>query len=70
MKWIEVTPLPEVCKCCLEEDCYNCDNAGLRWQLSRADELQLRRKMLRKAIERLERQVAAVDEELRTIQED
>lgn len=69
MEWKEVHPLPNACMRCKKEDCYNCEYAGHRWQLSHVEELQLRRKMLVKAIERLERQVVAVDEELKTIQD-
>ena len=68
MEFLEANPLPKVCESCTEEDCYNCDHAGERWYLSRADELKVRRKMLVKAIERLQRQLAAVDEELKKIQ--
>ncbi len=68
MEWIEANPLPDACAECKEVDCYNCDHAGERWYLSPKDELRMRRKMIVKAIERLQRQVAAVDEELKKIQ--
>lgn len=61
MEWIEADPIPEACVNCQEEDCYNCDTAGERWQLSRDDELKLRRKQLVKAIERLQREIDAID---------
>ena len=64
MEWIEADPLPPVCQDCQEEDCYNCDHAGERWTLSQADELRIKRKGLMKAIERLQRQVKAIDAEL------
>ena len=64
MEWREMQPLPEICKECGEEDCYNCDAAGQRWYLSREEELIVRRKMLVKAIERLQKQVVAIDEAL------
>ena len=64
MEWMEANPLPPERVNCKEEDCYNCDYAGERWTLSRADELRVRRKGLLKAIERLERQVKAIDAEL------
>ena len=67
MEWIEMTPLPEVCKCCSEEDCYNCEYAGLRWRLSRVDELENLRKLKIKAVERLQKQIEAIDEELKQI---
>ena len=68
MEWLEANPLPDVCVNCTEEDCYNCDYAGERWYLSQVDALRLRRKMLVRAIERLQRQVVAIDDELRKIQ--
>ena len=64
MEWIEVGPMPTVCQDCQEEDCYNCDTAGERWQLSRNDELKLRRKQLVNAINRLQRKVDAIDTKL------
>ena len=68
MKWIEANPLPAVCQNCQEEECYNCDYAGERWTLSQADELRVRRKGLLKAIERLQRQVKAIDAELEVLE--
>ena len=64
MEWIEANPLPAVCQNCQEEECYNCDYAGERWTLSKADELRVRRKGLLKAIERLQREIAEIDREL------
>lgn len=64
MEWIEADPIPKACMDCQEEDCYNCDTAGECWQLSRADELKVRRKQLVKAIERLQCEVHAIDTEL------
>ena len=64
MEWIEADPIPKACMDCQEEDCYNCDTAGERWQLSRDDELRLRRKQLVKVIERLQRKIDAIDMEL------
>ena len=37
--YIEADPLPECCIGC-KEDCYNCDEAGERWQLSPKDEFK------------------------------
>lgn len=68
MEWIEAEPLPAVCQNCQEEECYNCDYAGERWTLSQADELRVRRKGLLKAIERLQRQVKAIDAELEVLE--
>lgn len=64
MEWVEADPIPKACMDCQEEDCYNCDAAGERWQLSRNDELKLRRKQLVKAINRLQRKIDAIDTEL------
>ena len=68
MEWIEASPLPPECVACQEEECYNCDYAGERWTLSKADELRVRRKGLLKAIERLQRQVKAIDAELEVLE--
>ena len=64
MDWIEADPLPAACLDCREEECYNCDTAGERWQLSSEDELRVRRKQLAKAIERLQHKIDAIDMEL------
>ena len=68
MEYIEANPLPIECQECQDEDCGECDVAGKRWYLSRADELRLKRKGLLKAIERMERQIKKIDEELEVIQ--
>ena len=64
MEWVEADPIPKACMDCLEEDCYNCDSAGERWQLSREDELRVRRRQLVKAMERLQHKIDAIDTEL------
>ena len=64
MEWLEAA-LPAECQTCQEEECYNCDYVGERWQVSREDELLLRRTGLVKAIERLQRQIDDIDRELR-----
>lgn len=68
MEWIEANPLPKACRNCQEEDCYNCDYAGERWTLSQADELRIRRKGIVKAIDRLKRQLEAIDAELEVLE--
>ena len=45
-------------------DCGSCDHAGECWKLPRAEELRLQRKGKVKAIERLQREIAAIDAEL------
>lgn len=64
MEWIEADPLPEVCQKCQEEDCWECDHAGKRWYLPEADKLELRRKGLMKAVERLQRQITELDQQI------
>ena len=68
MEYIEANPLPIECQECQDEDCGECDVAGKCWYLSRADELRVKRKGLLKAIERIERQIKKIDEELEVIQ--
>ena len=48
-------------------DCGSCDHGGERFYLSRKDELTIKRKGLVKAIERLERQIKEIDNELETL---
>lgn len=64
MEWIEANPLPAVCRDCRQEECYACDHAGMRWQLSKEDHLRLRRKGLIRAMERLQRQIHEIDKQL------
>ena len=64
MEWIEADPISKECMDCHAEDCYNCDTAGRRWQLSKDDALKVRRKQLVNAIERLQREIHAIDTEL------
>lgn len=68
MEWIEANPLPQRCQECREEDCYNCDYAGERWYLSKADELRSRKQMMLRAIERYQRKIAEIDKELEVIE--
>ncbi len=65
MEWIEANPLPQECQNCQKEECYNCDHAGKRWHLPAVDELRLRRRGLLKAIRRQQRQVDAIEKELK-----
>ena len=68
MEWLEANPLPEACADCKEEDCYNCDFAMERWNLSEKDELRVRRKMLERHIEHLQRKIAVIDRELNKLE--
>ncbi|MBQ8768684.1 MAG: hypothetical protein IJZ15_03425 [Oscillospiraceae bacterium] len=67
MKWLEKSPIPKVCENCAEEDCYNCDVAGERWVLSKEEELHANRKLMVRAIERLERKIAEIDAQLESL---
>ncbi len=53
MKYSEVSPLPEVCQDCKEQECYNCDYAGLRWVLPPEEEARISRHMRKRAADRL-----------------
>lgn len=64
MKWIEANPLPAECENCMQQSCYACDIAGVRWSLPEREELLLRRKMLVKSIARAQKQIDEIDEEL------
>lgn len=68
MEWIEVKPLPSECQNCQEKECYNCDYACKRWHLSQTDELKLKRMSILKKIQRLERQLEAVNAELEELE--
>ena len=61
--------MPEECKNCMEDDCYNCDIAGKRWSLSGAEELRINRMHMARAIARLQRKIAAIDAELEKMRE-
>lgn len=67
VEWIEKKPIPEECEGCQEADCYNCDIAGRRWVLSAKDELLFQRGLKLRAIARLQRQVAEIDQQLHAI---
>ena len=64
MEWIETKPLPIECQNCTEPECDVCDYFGLRWKLSREDELILSRKGYVKLIERVQKEIDRIDEEL------
>ena len=68
MVWRESNPLPKACIACKEEDCYNCEFAGARWYLLREDELKVKRKMLERHIEHLQRKIAEIDRELENLE--
>lgn len=64
MEWMEASPLPEECRNCKEQDCYNCNHLGKRWVLPERDRLLLRRKMMEQAIARYQRKIAEIDIQL------
>ncbi|MBQ2932858.1 MAG: hypothetical protein IJE62_08510 [Clostridia bacterium] len=66
MKLLEADPLPIVCQGCTEIDCSSCEYGAMRWYFSPKDELQIRRKGLIKAMERLQRQIDDIDKQLLT----
>lgn len=68
MEWKESKIIPEECINCQEEDCYNCDIAGNRWELSQADKLRLKRNGLLKAMERMARQIREIEEQLEVLE--
>lgn len=37
MEIVEISPLPPVCQECEELDCWECDNACMRWKFSNDD---------------------------------
>ena len=61
-KYIEKKELPDFCLICEEEDCYNCDNALDRWEISKEDQLKniIRYKIMR--IKLLNRQLRQAEE--------
>ena len=65
MKWVQRNPIPEICENCVQEDCYNCDVACERWKLSEEDALRISRRMMVRAVERLERKIAEIDAQLK-----
>ena len=69
MVWRESNPLPKTCAVCKEEDCYNCEFAGVRWHLSEEDELKVKRKMLERHMEQLQRKIAEIDRELEKLEQ-
>ena len=70
MEWLEPNPLPSECQGCTEDDCYNCDYAEARWQLSRIDELQVRKKIMVRSINRMQHKLELIDKELNELLED
>ena len=67
MIWQEADTIPKECRNC-KKDCYSCDIAGKRWSLSQRDSLLIKRKMMVRAVERLQRKIAEIDKELKKLE--
>jgi hypothetical protein len=63
IEYKEADSLPAECIGC-NDDCGSCDFAGLRWQLSKRDQLILQRKMKVKSVERIMREISRLDAEI------
>lgn len=61
-KYTEKKDLPDFCLICDEEDCYNCDHALDRWEISKEDQLKniIRIKIMR--IKLLKQQLRQAEE--------
>ncbi len=64
MELLEKTPLPDCCQECQEEDCWECDNAGERWQLAPIDKLKAERALHYRAMVRHAEKVVELDRQL------
>ena len=64
LQYVEAEKLPEECENC-NDDCGNCENAGLRWKLGEKDALILERKSKAKAVERLLRDIERIDNRIK-----
>lgn len=58
MEWLETVPLPEECRTCQEEECYNCDYAGKRWYLAPEDASRIRERLLAQYVARQKRRLS------------
>lgn len=59
--------VPAACKDCTEKDCFECDNAGQRWPLSKREELQAKLKLAEQGIARLQEQKRMIEKELKQL---
>ena len=67
MEYIENSVAPAACIECDAKDCYECDHAGERWQLTELSKLLLKRKAKENAIKRLQQEIMQLDREIKTI---
>lgn len=68
MVYLQDQLLPAECQSCEEEDCWECDYAGMRWGLSERDRLIYARKLKEQAIARFQRQIAEIDRQLEKLE--
>lgn len=75
MNYYEVEQLPEVCLTCEEEDCYNCDHALERWEMSKLDRLKMKRalkivqlKSIMEHTEKIEAEIKDLDTKIEEIE--
>lgn len=66
---LQKNPLPPECQSCPEPDCWECDLAGARWELSERDRLLSSRKLKEMAIARFQRQISEIDRQLAALEE-
>lgn len=64
MNWIQTEPLPEHCLRCKEAECYNCDVAAQRWELTQQAALRIRRDGICRKIEDLLVELSEVEKAL------
>lgn len=64
MELLEKEPLPECCQECQEPDCWECDNAGERWQMALIDQLKAERALHYRAMVRHAEKVVELDRQL------
>lgn len=64
LELLEKEPLPECCQECQEPDCWECDNAGERWQLAPIDQLKTERALHYWAMVRHAEKVVELDRQL------
>jgi hypothetical protein len=62
-KWIEKEKTPGFCLLCDEEECYNCDNALDRWEISEEDYIKNTIRFKITHIKFLKRQLEAAEVE-------
>lgn len=64
---VRVRKLPPVCARCQIPDCWECDYAMLRFPPTKEEDLNFKKALRQKAIERYQREIAEIDRELQEI---